>query len=387
MGSDVFLAPPLPLSLTCYCDPSVLLFKFVQLGDCPEMACRVYGIFFLFIFMIMLMLAVRNIYPARSNMLCPSVVGNTLMAVGSALMMVRFAMIVARITERYSLSALLLYGVACIFSSYLWILVFWCKLMVNITSSPIVKRILPVARWVIVVLNFSLFIMLTVGLAIYWPGNATNAIISIYGFGESIGFVALGTIMFREFRAMAEGYPENLSREIHAKMARVTRLSAMVVVTAILMTTTMVTVSYWRPKTTTEAIVWLFVSRTSFVLFGLSLLVVRLSPRTPRNTMSDKPPPLKYAKQDIQLDSIYKTGSVHSYNDNDNIKYSRGSSYDIAPYITSQSTNSAYFSRESNIGMSIDTRQEDNDYDDDVTSSEASIEQQQQQEQPQQQQQ
>eukprot|EP01133_Synstelium_polycarpum_P018399 gene18399-22020_t len=190
------------------------------------------------------------------------------MAFGCSAMAFRCTMLLAQTSNVRLLDSLLLLVAATSFSSYLWILSFWCHIIGQITTIQTTKTIMNVLKWTLHCCNAALLIFWSAGTAIRWPYIFTNMVIAFYGFGEAIAFAMFAIIIYREFCRVSKVKVAGLSE----KMIHVVRLTSMFVVTSIVLTGFQVFSVYWVPKSGNEYTIWLFVSRGSVAAFNLSIV-------------------------------------------------------------------------------------------------------------------
>eukprot|EP01133_Synstelium_polycarpum_P012789 gene12789-15005_t len=254
---------------TCYCDPSVVMFH-----DCSEAGCRAYAGFFFVLFLLAFVEGCRRVWVQRALWRKASFISNMQLTLGSMVFMIRHILLIAKVREIYTMAVGLGIGMSLLYSAYLWVLISWCDIIISVNFSKVIQRILPVIRWIIVALNVIVFFVTIYDIVIFGPFWVLNLSAAFYGFGTSIGFFALGLIIWREYKQVSQiAAHGTLARNTYKKVKSVARLAVVVVIAAILMTVVSVAATFWVAKSDGETVAWLFINRIAIVFFNYAMLI------------------------------------------------------------------------------------------------------------------
>ncbi|GAM26827.1 hypothetical protein SAMD00019534_100020 [Acytostelium subglobosum LB1] len=256
----------------CYCDP---VFPFgVGTPTCPKGGCLTYGIFFFLAFSVATAECIRRMWIQRKQWRTAVYISNVMMMIANLCQSLRMVLVLAKVTEIYSTNIILLFGVGFYFASYLWILISWCDIITSVNFNKSVQITFKCIRWAIVFLFVMHFVGWIIAFSIWWPYQVSNIWIASYGFGVSVGYFALGFFIWLEYRSVSNISAHGKNAEkTYRKIVKLVKLSSAVVVTALIMTGVMFGASYILPTTNEQFVGWLFITRSSFVLFTGATLV------------------------------------------------------------------------------------------------------------------
>ncbi|EFA85256.1 immunoglobulin E-set domain-containing protein [Heterostelium album PN500] len=279
--SNSTVAPLVPEQ--CYCDPSVVL------GFCHQGGCTAFAAIYLIVWFIAMAEGIRRIVINRRNWKTAIYVSNVQLTIGVALWFVRHIMLLAKVTELYSMAVLLTFGVAFWVSAYLWILVSWCDIILSVNFSKPIQKTFIIVKYVILAFNVLLFVGWIIGNTIYWPYYITNIFFGIYGFGITLGFFALGLMIWREYYKVSHiAAHGQAAHDTYAKVRKVTMLATYVSIAAIIFTICLIASAYKLPHNPAGAVAWMFITRIPLALFVYTMLVVLIPNRQQNRVNKDK---------------------------------------------------------------------------------------------------
>jgi len=276
----------------CYCDPST------PWGyDCHESGCRAYAAVFFLFFLGMTIECFRRLWILRKNYKTATFISLAQLAGAGFFFTIRHILLMAKVRELFSLGFFLLFSIAFIISSYLWILIVWCNIIIQVNFSKAIQRVLPIIRYFIIFLNVALFIGFTIGVAIYWPWQATNIWIAIYVFSEAILFFILGYMIWRDYNEVSHiSAHGKMAEETYKKVKKVTKLAAYAIASSILVAVYLWAGSMWHPTNDGENVLWLFIQRGTLCLMMVSMLICLTPPQNLKDNPADTAQTTKSSK-------------------------------------------------------------------------------------------
>ncbi|KYQ93270.1 hypothetical protein DLAC_05929 [Tieghemostelium lacteum] len=269
----------------CYCDPSVIL---VWTGECNEKGCRAYAAIFFIGFFFTTVEAARRLFKLRNYKKTATFISLSLLFAGSLLFLIRFLLLLLKVTELRSLGVLLFYYYGGTLSSYMWILLVWCEIIIMVNFSKTIQRLIPVIRYFIILCTCAFIIALTVGISVYWNYKITNIWILILVTIEGMLFGGLGFIIWREYVKCSSITPSGtLAQETYGKIKKIMKLSIFAIVSSLIVAIIIWFRSFWVPSNNNENVVYLFLQRGSSLLWTISILSCLNAPSDPNDKSSN----------------------------------------------------------------------------------------------------
>jgi len=286
------MSSPLTPAPACYCDPSV-----ARGFDCHEAGCRAYASVFFIFFLAITVECGRRIWYLRKNYKTAPFISLAQLCGGGLFFTIRHILLLAKVQEKTTLGFFLLFAIAFIISSYLWILIVWCNIIIQVNYSKSVQRVLPLVRYLIVFLNIALFIGFTIGVAIYWNWKATNIWIAIYVFIEALLFFSFGYTIWKDYKDIGNiSANGKMAEQTYKKVKKITKLSAWAIVSSILVAVFLWIGSMWTFKSDGEKVLYLFIQRLTLVLMMIAMLVCLNLPKSDTTDANGNPSPTGSSK-------------------------------------------------------------------------------------------
>lgn len=260
------------VGVPCYCDPSM-----VYIG-CNEKACMAIAAIYLVFFFVPLCVTVYRlvtIKKKRDNSW--SLVSHILIMICCVLRIVRSGCLLAKVWNITGMAFLFLIPIGFLICSYFSTLFVWIKIIHHVNFSKFVEKVFPFLGKTTIVAQFILMVLLFIGSFVYWSFYATNAILGFYLFSGAVGFGIFGRMIWREYKDVSNKDCGVFSDSTHAKIQKVTKLSAAAILVSAL-TFGLIVWSFIKPIMPVETVIaFSFIGRSIEVLWIASMLFI-LSP-------------------------------------------------------------------------------------------------------------
>ncbi|KAF2072696.1 hypothetical protein CYY_006001 [Polysphondylium violaceum] len=285
---------------SCYCDPSV-----ARGFDCHEAGCRAYASVYFIFFLAITIESGRRLWFLRKNYKTAPFISLSQLCGGGLFFTIRHILLLAKVQEKFSLGFFLLFGVAFIISSYLWILIVWCNIIIQVNFSKGVQRVLPWVRYLIVFLNIALFIGFIIGVAIYWDWRATNIWIAVYVAIEAVLFFSFGYTIWKDYKDIGNiSANGKMAEQTYKKVKKITKLSVYAIVSSILVAIFLWIGSMWKFKSDSQKVLYLFIQRFTLILMMVSMLVCLTLPSDDPVANDGSPSPTGSSKFNTKMKDL-----------------------------------------------------------------------------------